>query len=83
MVYFFLYLCYNSNSSESRKQDRVSERDEVAPELNKLIALSDMFCCKLDALVRENLYGKDGMTCMDVYIHVDRVSKTDAFTNFS
>lgn len=28
-------------------------------------------------------YEKDGMTCMDVYIHVDSVSKTDSFSNFS
>lgn len=31
----------------------------------------------------EYVYDKDGMTCMDVYIHVDSVSKTDSFTNFS
>ena len=31
----------------------------------------------------EHVYEKDGMTCMDVYIHVDSVSKTDSFTNFS
>lgn len=28
-------------------------------------------------------YDRDGITCMDVYIHVDSVSKTDSFTNFS
>lgn len=31
------------------------ESDEVTPELNKLIELSDLFSCKLDALVRETL----------------------------
>ena len=31
----------------------------------------------------EHVYEKDGITCMDVYIHVDGVSRTDSFTNFS
>lgn len=31
----------------------------------------------------EHVYSKDGATFMDVYIHVDSVSKTDSFTNFS
>lgn len=31
----------------------------------------------------EYVYEKDGITCMDVYIHVDSVSKTDSFTSFS
>lgn len=31
------------------------ESDEVVPELNKLIDLSDMFHCKLDAMIRETL----------------------------
>lgn len=31
----------------------------------------------------EHVYEQNGMTCMDVYIHVDSVSKTEAFTNFS
>ncbi len=31
----------------------------------------------------EYVYVKDSITCMDVYIHVDSVSKTDSFTNFS
>lgn len=31
----------------------------------------------------EHVYEKEGVTCMDVYIHVDSVSKTDSFTNFS
>ena len=31
----------------------------------------------------EHVYEKDGITCMDVYIHVDGVSRTDSFTNLS
>lgn len=31
----------------------------------------------------ERVYEKGGVTCMDVYIHVDSVSKTDSFTSFS
>lgn len=31
----------------------------------------------------EYVYEKEGITCMDVYIHVDSVSKADSFTNFS
>lgn len=31
----------------------------------------------------EYVYEKNGRTCMDVYIHVDSVTKTAAFTNFS
>lgn len=31
----------------------------------------------------EYVYEQNGQTCMDVYIHVDSVSKTEAFTNFS
>ena len=31
----------------------------------------------------EHVYEKEGITYMDVYIHVDGVSKTDSFTNFS
>lgn len=31
----------------------------------------------------EHVYEKDGMTCMDVYIHTESVSKTASFTNFS
>ncbi len=31
----------------------------------------------------EHVYEKNGITCMDVYLHVDSVSKTDSFTNFS
>lgn len=31
----------------------------------------------------EHVYEKEGITCMDVYLHVDSVSKADSFTNFS
>ncbi|MGN0314893.1 MAG: helix-turn-helix domain-containing protein [Fusicatenibacter sp.] len=31
----------------------------------------------------EQVYVKDGIPCMDVYIHVDSVSKTDSFSSFS
>lgn len=31
----------------------------------------------------EYVYEKEGLTCMDVYIHVDSVLKSDSFTNFS
>lgn len=31
----------------------------------------------------EYVYEKEDVICMDVYIHVDSVSKTDSFTNFS
>ena len=102
--------------SVSRQTISRWEADEIIPELNKLVALSEVFNCKLDELVKEDMtacdeiyssvsikrvngfrekqaedilscfehvYDKDGITCMDVYIHVDSVSKTDSFTNFS
>lgn len=31
----------------------------------------------------EEVYEKDGMMCMDVYIHVDSVARADVFTSFS
>ena len=31
----------------------------------------------------EYVYEQNGRTCMDVHIHIESVSKTDAFTNFS
>lgn len=31
----------------------------------------------------EYVYEKDGVTCMDVYVHTEGVSKSGAFTNFS
>ena len=44
------------------------------------------FCEKPDEDILtcfEHVYEKEGHTCMDVYIHVDGVSKADCFTNFS
>lgn len=37
------------------------EADEVVPELNKLVALGELFACKLDALVRETLDADDAV----------------------
>lgn len=31
----------------------------------------------------EYVYKKEEMTCMDVYIHVDGVTKADAFSGFN
>ena len=45
--------------SVSRQTISRWEADEIIPELNKLVALSDMFSCKLDALVKENLIAYD------------------------
>lgn len=45
--------------SVSRQTVSKWESDEIVPELNKLIALSDHFSCKLDALVRENMTDGD------------------------
>lgn len=41
--------------SVSRQTVSKWESDEVIPELSKIIELSDIFACKLDTLVRENL----------------------------
>lgn len=45
--------------SVSRQTVSKWETDEIIPELNKLISLCDMFSCKIDALVRENLTDHD------------------------
>jgi transcriptional regulator with XRE-family HTH domain len=45
--------------SVSRQTISKWEADEIVPELCKLVALSDMFSCKLDALVREDLNAYD------------------------
>lgn len=34
---------------------------EIIPELNKLVVLSDVFSCKLDALVKEDMDACDGV----------------------
>ena len=49
------------------------EADEIIPELNKLVALSDMFSCKLDALVKEDLNA-----CDEVYSEIV-IKKVKAF----
>ena len=49
------------------------EADEIVPELNKLVALSDMFSCKLDALVRQNMDA-----CQELYSEVT-IRKVNAF----
>lgn len=51
--------------SVSRQTVSKWEADEIVPELNKLIALSDMFACKLDVLVREDLTDDD-----EIYSHI-------------
>lgn len=65
--------------SVSRQTISRWEADGIIPELNKLVALSDLFSCKLDAL----RIGWDFPMSHPNYIHVDSVSKTDSFTNFS
>ncbi|MBD5106132.1 MAG: helix-turn-helix transcriptional regulator [Lachnospiraceae bacterium] len=45
--------------SVSRQTVSKWEADEIVPELNKLITLSDIFACKLDTLVRDNLMDWD------------------------
>lgn len=41
--------------SVSRQTVSKWESDEIVPELGKIITLSDIFSCKLDVLVREDL----------------------------
>ena len=40
--------------SVSRQTISKWEADEVIPELDKIVALSDLFACKLDALIKED-----------------------------
>lgn len=49
------------------------ESDEVTPELNKLIEMCSMFSCKLDELVRENMFSKE-----EIYSEV-KIKKMSAF----
>lgn len=37
------------------------EADEVIPELDKIVALSDLFACKLDAMVKEDMSAGDAV----------------------
>lgn len=41
------------------------EADEIVPELNKLVALSDLFSCKLDTLVKEDM-----VACNEIYSEI-------------
>lgn len=45
--------------SVSRQTVSKWEADEIVPELNKIIALSNIFSCKLDVLVKDNLIDWD------------------------
>lgn len=45
--------------SVSRQTISRWEADEIVPELSRIVALSDMFCCKLDTLVREDMGALD------------------------
>lgn len=47
--------------SVSRQTISRWEADEIVPELNKLVALSDVFSCKLDVLVKEDVSVGDGI----------------------
>ena len=50
------------------------ESDEVTPELGKIVELSELFSCKLDALVRENLRLRE-----DIYSEVS-IRRVKPFT---
>lgn len=60
--------------SVSRQTISKWEADEITPELNKLIVLSDVFSCKLDALVKEEMN-----VCDEAYSEII-VKKVKAFT---
>ena len=51
--------------SVSRQTISRWEADEIIPELNKLVVLSDVFTCKLDALVKEDM-----VACDEIYSEV-------------
>ncbi|NLL76134.1 MAG: helix-turn-helix transcriptional regulator [Clostridiales bacterium] len=53
--------CFFLNSYVSQTISKW-ETDEIVPELNKLVALSDVFSCKLDTLVKEDL-----IACDEIY----------------
>lgn len=59
--------------SVSRQTISKWESGEIVPELNKLLLLSDLFSCKLDALVRENL-----MDYEEIYSEV-KIKRIPAF----
>ena len=47
--------------SVSRQTVSRWEADEIVPELSKLVALSELFACKLDAMVKENLDDREAV----------------------
>lgn len=47
--------------SVSRQTISRWESDEIIPELNKLVALSEIFSCKIDALVKEDMLAFDNI----------------------
>ena len=59
--------------SVSRQTVSKWEADEITPELNKLIVLSDVFSCKLDAMVKEDMNVRD-----EVYSEIT-IKKVKAF----
>ncbi len=59
--------------SVSRQTISKWETDEIIPELDKLVALSDVFSCKLDDLVKEDMHNRD-----EVYSEII-VKKVKAF----
>lgn len=59
--------------SVSRQTISRWEADEIIPELNKLVALSGVFSCELDALVKEDM-----IACDEIYSEVT-IKKVKAF----
>lgn len=59
--------------SVSRQTISRWEADEIVPELNKLVVLSDVFFCKLDTLVREDMVAFD-----EIYSEIT-IKKVKAF----
>ena len=59
--------------SVSRQTISKWEADEIIPELNKLVTLSDIFSCKLDALVKEDM-----SACDEVYSEIT-IKRVKAF----
>lgn len=56
--------------SVSRQTISRWEADEIVPELNKLVALSDVFSCKLDGLVKEDMTACDEIYSAVIIRHV-------------
>lgn len=59
--------------SVSRQTISKWEADEAIPELDRIVALSDLFACKLDAMVKEDMNAGDA-----VYSEIT-VKKVEAF----